>query len=62
LYKHPFLNDLYNCFYCMSTWVCVTISILYCILAPDIRLANAVLVFICGLGVSSILNMLLVER
>ena len=62
LHKHPSLNSLYSCFYCMSTWVCVVISILYYAMMPDIWLTQSVLVFICGLGVSSILNMLLVER
>jgi len=62
IFKRPFLNGLYNCFYCMSTWICLLISILYFASVVDVRSILIILVFIIGLGVSAILNMVLVEK
>jgi len=56
---HPFFAGLYNCFYCMSTWVCILVTVLYVFLI-SIPIRLALPVFIGGLGFCCVLYMVLI--
>lgn len=60
-YRFPFFAGLYNCFYCFSTWVAILVTLLYAVLLP-INALHVLPVFISGLGISTVLTVLLFER